>query len=91
MGEPQGLDELPCDREEVDDDYYEETEDEAAARLQQEKCDSCRQQAEQFGETVDCDMCGVIEDELGAAMPVAIQEKGPEDYDAPIPDDEIPF
>jgi len=84
MGEPQGWDELPCKYEEIDDDY-EESDEEAKARLQQERCDSCRQQAEQFGETVDCDLCGVIDDEMEEQIPVPVDE-----LDNP-PEDTIPF
>lgn len=87
MGEPQGWDELPCKYEDVDevDDDREESDEEAKARLQQERCDSCRQQAEQFGETVDCDLCGVIDDEMEEQIPVPVDE-----LDNP-PEDTIPF
>lgn len=84
MGEPQGWDELPCDHEEIDDDH-EESEGEYKARLQDEKCEDCRQQGEQFGEEVDCALCGITEAELDMGIPVPME--APRELSGASPDE----
>lgn len=85
MGEPQGLDELPCEYEEIDDDYREESDDEIAARAQEERCEVCREEAARCGDYVDCDSCGLTDAEMKDQIPVPVEE-----LDTPPPDDE-PF